>query len=94
MGDNSKPVSIAIGDFNRDSKKDLALANYGTNNVGILFGTDNGTFINQTWHPLGYNSRPNCVVFKDLNNDGWEDIAVATYEEGLIKILLNLCPKM
>ncbi|CAF1065961.1 unnamed protein product [Rotaria sordida] len=91
MGHNSHPMSIAVGDFNRDYKKDIAVTNFGTNNICILFGYDNGTFTNQTWYPLGYDSRPTWIVFKDLNNDTWDDIAVATYGIDNIKILLNLC---
>ncbi|CAF4034571.1 unnamed protein product [Rotaria sp. Silwood2] len=91
MGYDSQPMSIAIGDFNRDYKKDIAVANFGANNICILFGYDNGTFTNQTWYPLGYDSRPTWIVFKDLNNDSWDDIAVATYGIDNIKILLNLC---
>ncbi|CAF1580948.1 unnamed protein product, partial [Adineta ricciae] len=92
MGENAKPVCLAVGDFNRDLKKDLAVVNYGANNVALLLGTNNGRFVNLTWYPLGYDSRPNWVAFKDLNNDGWEDIAVVTYYEGLIKVLFNHCP--
>jgi hypothetical protein len=91
MGDSSQPASIAVGDFNRDHRLDIAVANYGTNNVCILFGCGNGTFTNLTWYPLGYDSRPTSIIFKDLNNDGWEDIAVATSGIDNIKILLNLC---
>ena len=91
MGASSQPVSIAVGDFNRDYQLDIVVANFGTNNVCILFGFGNGTFTNQTWYPFEYNSRPKSIVFKDLNNDGWKDIAVATYGTDNIKILLNLC---
>ena len=91
IGASSQPVSTATGDFNRDHQVDIAVANYGTNNVCILFGSGNATFTNQIWYPLGYDSRPNWIIFKDLNNDGWEDIAVATYGIDNINILLNLC---
>jgi hypothetical protein len=91
MGDSSQPASIAVGDFNRDHQLDIAVANYGTNNVCILFGCGNGTFTILTRYPLGYDSRPTSIIFKDLNNDGWEDIAVATSGIDNIKILLNLC---
>jgi hypothetical protein len=33
MGRYSQPVSIAVGDFNRDDRLDLVVANFGTNNV-------------------------------------------------------------
>ena len=91
MGESSEPVSVAIGDFNRDYQLDIAVANSGSNTVCVLFGDGNGSFMKQTWYPLAYHSQPNWIVFKDLNNDGWEDIAVATYGIDNVKILLNLC---
>ena len=91
MGDKSQPVSVAVGDFNRDSRLDIAVATSGTNNVCILFDFGDGTFPRQRCHPLGYNSRPNWIVFEDVNNDGWKDILVATYGIDNVKILLNLC---
>ena len=91
MGDSSQPVSVALGDYNRDHQLDIAVANYGTNNVCVLFGKHDGTFTNQTWYPLGYDSQPTCVIFKDLNNDGWNDIIVTTSGTDNIKILWNLC---
>ena len=91
MDDSSQSVSVAVGDFNRDHQLDVVVANSGKNDVCILFGSSNGTFTNPTWYALGYGSRPNWVVFQDLNDDGWEDIAVATNGTDNIKILLNLC---
>jgi hypothetical protein len=32
------PQAISIGDFNSDGIQDLAVANYGSDNIGILFG--------------------------------------------------------
>jgi Bacterial Ig-like domain (group 3)/FG-GAP-like repeat/S-layer homology domain len=38
LGVGSNPTSIAVGDFNGDGKTDLAVANYGSNNVTIELG--------------------------------------------------------
>ncbi|MBD1829894.1 FG-GAP-like repeat-containing protein [Microcoleus vaginatus GB1-A2] len=35
----TRPSSVSIGDINRDGKPDLAVANYGSNNVSILLNT-------------------------------------------------------
>ncbi|CAF5116885.1 unnamed protein product, partial [Rotaria sp. Silwood1] len=43
-GYDSFPYAVVSGDFNNDKQMDLAIANYGTNNVGILLGASNGTF--------------------------------------------------
>jgi hypothetical protein len=91
MDERSQPVSIAVGHFNRDYQLDIVVANFGSNNVCVLFGSGNGTFTNQKLYPMEYDSQPNWVIFKDINNDGWEDTAVVTSGIDNIKILLNLC---
>ena len=91
MGEDAQPVSITVGYFNRDNQLDIAIANFGTNNVCVLFGCGNGSFVNQTWYPLGYDSRPNWIVSKDLNNDDRDDLVVVTYGVDNIEILLNIC---
>src|SRR5688500_16059146 len=40
----SKPAGVAAGDFNRDGRLDLAVANQDSNNVSILLGNGSGTF--------------------------------------------------
>ncbi len=40
----SSPWGIVTGDFNNDGKPDLAIANFGSNNVTVLLGNGNGTF--------------------------------------------------
>ncbi|MEK7833617.1 MAG: VCBS repeat-containing protein, partial [Acidobacteriota bacterium] len=41
----SRPISIAIADFNLDGKPDVAVANLASDSVSILLGTGNGNFI-------------------------------------------------
>src|SRR2546422_9519020 len=40
----TNPHAVAIGDFNGDSKPDLAVANFGSPNVAILLGDGAGGF--------------------------------------------------
>ena len=47
-GSDSFPRSIAVGNFNKDNYLDIVVANYGIDNIGILFGGNDGSFSNQT----------------------------------------------
>jgi hypothetical protein len=47
-GIKSQPYSIAVGDFNHNNRLDIAIANYGTNNVAILLGHPSKHSVNST----------------------------------------------
>lgn len=83
----SNPVSVAVGDFNRDGNQDLAVVNQGTNNVSILLGDGAGGFGAPTNHDVG--SNPMSVAVGDFNGDGKQDIAVANLSSANVSILLG-----
>jgi hypothetical protein len=87
-GPQSRPYSIAVTDFNSDNYLDIAVANYGTNNIGIFLGNGNATFIEQTVFSVG-SSHPLFITIDDFNNDTCMDIAVANYGTNNIGILLG-----
>jgi hypothetical protein len=88
-GSRSEPTSIAVGDFNNDSRLDIVVANAGTNNIGVFLGYGNGLFSIQTIFPTGNNSNPNAVAVGDFNNDNRLDIAVANLESNNIGVFLG-----
>ena len=45
------------GDFNGDGRTDLAVANYGSNDVSILLGNGDGTFQPQVTYAVGSDPR-------------------------------------
>ena len=49
----SSPCSVAVVDVNSDNKPDIVIANYGSNNVGVLLNRGNGTFLTQTTYSTG-----------------------------------------
>jgi len=81
------PNAVATGDFNRDGFLDLAVMNFGTNNVSRLFGNGLGSFSAATNFAVG--TGPVAVAVADLNGDGVADIAVGNQTSNNISRLLN-----
>ena len=89
----ARPFSVAVGDFNGDGKPDLAVANFGSNNVSVLLGNGDGSF--QAARNFGAGTTPRSVAVGDFNGDGLQDLAVANggsppyQSDGSISVLLG-----
>lgn len=57
----------------------MVVANSGTDNIGLLMGSSNGTFTSYITYQTGLGSHPYAVATGDFNNDTFLDIAVANY---------------
>ena len=88
-GYDSLPFFVIARDFNNDNHLDLAIANYGTSNIGILFGNDNRTFSNQVIFSTSSGSHPSSIAAGYFNDDMFLDIAVALSRTNEIGVLLN-----
>ena len=91
-GVGAQPYSVAVGDFNGDGKPDLAVANYNSNKVSILFnstapGASSASFTLAASPGVG--AQPRSVAVGDFNGDGKPDLAVANASSNSVSILLN-----
>ncbi len=90
-GDSSSPLSLAVGNFDNDTHLDIAVAIFGTNSAGLLFGYGNGTFASPLLFTAGFGSYPFAVAFADLNKDNAVDIVVCNNGYSITKILSKIC---
>ena len=67
------PGFPAVGDFDEDTRQDLALIAF--DRTSILFGGGDGTFAADKYYDTGF--FPNTVVVADFDGDGRDDLAVA-----------------
>jgi len=68
------PSWVSVGDFNEDSKLDLAVVNNGSNSVSVLLGNGDGTF--QAHVDYGTGSGPSSMAVGDFNGDRKLDLAI------------------
>jgi hypothetical protein len=85
----SWPCSVAVGDFNNDTRLDLVVANQGSSDMNIFLGYFASVFLKQTMLITSDGSRPRSFVISDFNNDGCMDIAVAKSGTDNIGIFLG-----
>ena len=72
------PISVVVGDLNRDGNPDLATANIGSADVTILLGDGQGGFTQAEGSPVSTEGRqPVSIAVSDFNGDAKPDLAVA-----------------
>lgn len=68
------PYAMAVGDFNKDGRMDLAVANIQSNHISILINSGGGIFQPQV--KLGIGKISESVLVGDFNGDGNPDLVV------------------
>jgi hypothetical protein len=87
---DSRPIGIAVADFNGDHKLDIATVNNFSDDVFVFGGTGIGTFNPATGYVVG--DRPTWVTAADLNGDGSPDLAVVNSNSGTVTLLETPLP--
>src|SRR5688572_23408390 len=85
LGPSQNPRGVAIGDFNRDTLPDLAVANAASNSVAILLGNGTGTFQPALTVPAGAGT--SSVAVGEFNGDTNPDLVVANTGAGNVPLL-------
>jgi hypothetical protein len=85
----SGPAGIAVADFNRDGKVDVAVANTGSSNVSLLYGNGDGTLRPGVIINFASDSLAIWAAAGDFNGDLAPDLAVALDYANEIAVLLN-----
>lgn len=86
---NSSPFCVAIGDFDRDGRQDLAVVSFNSNTVSIRLGNGSGGFTSPTVPEVSVGSKPRLVAIGDFNGDGTQDLAVSNSSSNNVSILLG-----
>jgi len=88
-GGGDFPGAVTVGDFNGDGKLDVAVTNFNNQDLSVLLGHGDGSFVQATNSPIHIGHRPTAVAVGDFNQDGKLDIAVANAEDNNVVILLG-----
>lgn len=87
-GSSDFATSVAVGDFDGDTRIDLAVSSYGfgpNGVVSIMLGKGDGTFFPSVNYPTGFS--PFSIVKGDFNGDSKLDLATANIQVGTVSIL-------
>lgn len=83
----SKPVSVALGRVDPNSKGDIVTANSGDGTISLLVGLGNGTFRASVEFPAG--RQLSAVSLSDLTGDGLADAVVSDFDSHAVQVLPN-----
>lgn len=82
------PQALAVGDFNRDQRQDLAIADAPSGDILVLYGNGNGTFQSPVRYEVG--DSPMAIAAADMDADGVLDLLVANSESNTLSLLRGL----
>lgn len=83
------PTALAVADFNKDGRLDLAVTGEGANAVWIFLGNGDGTFTTGATLQYATGKSPVWVATGDFDGDGNQDLAIANHADDTVSIFLG-----
>jgi hypothetical protein len=83
------PADLAVADFDGDGHLDVAIANHSMHYVTVLFGDGRGRLGRRATVPVRSNPHPHGIAAGDWNGDGRIDLAIDSWAEDKLEILVN-----
>lgn len=81
------PMSVAVGDFDRDGNLDIVFTNSATNTVDLIFGNGHGDFGRRVSVPSP--TEPERVSVGDFNGDGIPDLTITHRHSDDVSVMLG-----
>lgn len=83
------PYAVATGDFNKDNKPDIVVANSNDNNVNVFLGDGAGSFTSAVHSTFSVGALPLAVSVGDFDKDGNLDFVVANGSSDNVSVMLG-----
>lgn len=88
--ENSRPSSIASGDFNSDDYLDLVIVDSTNSIAHILLGNGNGTFQSLISYSTGTRSQPSSISVADLDQNNHLDIVITNWGVSNVLVFVGI----
>ncbi len=91
VGAMTQPVAMVVGNFNNDTKPDLALADFMqySNSVSILLGKGDGAFGKAKGFAVFPFEAPYAIAVGDINQDSRDDLATISLDSKSVSVILG-----
>jgi hypothetical protein len=83
------PADLAVADFDGDGHPDVAITNHSMHYITVLFGDGSGRLGRRTTVPVRSRPHPHGIAAGDWNGDGKIGLAIDSFAEDKLEILIN-----
>jgi len=89
------PEPIEIADIDKDGRKDVIVVHGGWFKLSVYLQNQNGSLNFERLFDIPYASHysPQGLAIGDVNNDGYDDVVIADYNNGVIILYNQSCEK-